>query len=333
MLAPLAVLLMTATAPAQDALTYEAVRQVEHGVQSPSVTFKPAVSGELDVLVECGGGEWTWKGALSPGVPVPVEMKGIQRGAHTCHVEVELRTGANETGAMAFDFEVASLDRVGLAASSADLDLDTDRLVVHATRAVTGAFLEVKGIGGAVIASANADLGDPTAPVFRWDDGGQEVIQLVVQAQDEHGFRSTLTLSPWSYAIPHEDVVFESGRHDIREEEAPKLESSWTELAAVLAKYGSVVEARLFVAGYTDTVGDPASNQVLSTRRAKAIATWFRTRGFTGTIAYQGFGESVLAVGTPDETDEAANRRSLYVVAADLPAISEQLPAQAWSEL
>jgi outer membrane protein OmpA-like peptidoglycan-associated protein len=71
----------------------------------------------------------------------------------------------------------------------------------------------------------------------------------------------------------------------------------------------------------------------LSERRARAIAAWFRRRGFTGPVSYQGFGETALAVPTPDETDEAANRRALYILAANPPPVSEQLPARAWKPL
>ena len=133
--------------------------------------------------------------------------------------------------------------------------------------------------------------------------------------------------------IPHEDVVFASGSHAIPGAENPKLESSWTSVSEVFAKYGAVVEVKLYVAGYTDTVGDAGSNQGLSERRARSIATWFRQRGFAGPVFYQGFGESVLAVQTPDGTDEQANRRALYVLAAQAPPVSPPLPRSDWKQL
>ena len=110
------------------------------------------------------------------------------------------------------------------------------------------------------------------------------------------------------------------------------LAGDWSATVA-LPKYGSVVEVRLYVAGYTDTVGAAAGNQALSERRARAIATWFRNRGFTGAVQYQGFGESVLAEPTADEVDHAANRRALYILAAQTPPISTALPRSAWKAL
>ena len=88
----------------------------------------------------------------------------------------------------------------------------------------------------------------------------------------------------------------------------------------------------LYVAGYTDTVGDAASNLRLSTSRAKSIAVWFQAQGFDGHIYYQGFGEKVLAVPTADNVDEAQNRRSLYVVAAT-PPVSASFPGAQWTKL
>ena len=74
------------------------------------------------------------------------------------------------------------------------------------------------------------------------------------------------------------------------------------------------VPVKLFIAGYTDTVGTPADNRKLSLERARAIAAWFRDRGLPLPIEYAGFGEEVLRVKTPDETDNAANRRADYIV-------------------
>ena len=62
-------------------------------------------------------------------------------------------------------------------------------------------------------------------------------------------------------------------------------------------------------------------------------ASWFQKRGFPGAIWVQGFGESVLAVGTPDETDEPANRRCVYVLSAQAPRPSPDLPKAAWTRL
>ena len=73
------------------------------------------------------------------------------------------------------------------------------------------------------------------------------------------------------------------------------------------------------VIGYTDTVGVRVGNQLLSLNRAYEIAKYFRQHGVTVPIRYTGFGEDVLAVQTPDETDEVRNRRARYVLAVENP--------------
>ena len=65
-------------------------------------------------------------------------------------------------------------------------------------------------------------------------------------------------------------------------------------------------------------------------RGAKTIAGWFRSRGFNGEIRYQGFGEGALAVATADETNELRNRRAKYVLAAEEPARSGDIPRSQW---
>ena len=90
---------------------------------------------------------------------------------------------------------------------------------------------------------------------------------------------------------------------------------------------------KLYLAGYTDTVGDGGGNQALSERRARSIAAWFRNRGFSGEIAFQGFGERGQAVQTGEGVDEARNRRAVYILAASPPPTSPGLPGSNWSRL
>jgi outer membrane protein OmpA-like peptidoglycan-associated protein len=205
-------------------------------------------------------------------------------------------------------------------------------LLVRPSRPLTKVDVERIGVGGVQLGGVETDLTDPSQPRARWTPD-EEVLKLKVVGTDAAGLSGFLELSPWSYEVPHEDVVFASGSHALDPAELPKLEQAWRDVQAVLAKYGDVVTIQLFVAGFTDTVGAAASNEGLSQRRAQTIARWFRERGFTGAVHHQGFGERVLAVATPDETDEAANRRAVYILAAEVPPVSEGLPAQAWTRV
>ena len=91
--------------------------------------------------------------------------------------------------------------------------------------------------------------------------------------------------------------------------------------------FSSAIEnrkANLYVAGYTDTVGNASSNQALS-QKSKAIGIWFQKKGFEGKIYYQGL-VKVHLLFTGDGVDKAENRRALYIVVAEAPPKSSDLP-------
>ena len=94
-----------------------------------------------------------------------------------------------------------------------------------------------------------------------------------------------------------------------------------------------VLEIKLFIGGYTDTVSDRSYNQGLSERRAKSISNYFRAKGFSLPVYYQGFGEDALAVETDDSVDEIRNRRAIYLLAAWPPKQSANFPRANWRKL
>lgn len=320
---------LAALAAAQQSLTMEAVTRVEIGRQDPSVTFKSAVDGRLVAKLDCGGKAFALDRGMRPGATATMTLAGLPEGETGCSGTVRLEEPDGAFAEMPLQLSVARLGTLRFDIRQDDVDLKQHTLLVHPSRPLAAAEAELIGVGGVVLERTDATLVDPANPTFRWTTD-EEVLKIVVVAEDEAGIRAQLTLSPWFYAIPHEDVVFASGSADITGAEAPKLERCWADVRRVLDKYGSVVDMELFVAGYTDTVGTSASNQGLSDRRARAIAQWFVRRGFPGTVWYQGFGEEVLAVPTPDETDALPNRRAIYVLAAEKPPVSKDLPRQDW---
>ncbi|MET0410467.1 MAG: OmpA family protein, partial [Polyangiaceae bacterium] len=99
------------------------------------------------------------------------------------------------------------------------------------------------------------------------------------------------------------------------------------------AKHGSLGTIRLFIAGHTDTVGSREHNLALSSKRARAIAAWFRKSGLSLPIAYQGFGEQALKVVTADEVDKLDNRRVDYVLGLEPPRFKVSGKVPSWSAL
>jgi outer membrane protein OmpA-like peptidoglycan-associated protein len=128
-------------------------------------------------------------------------------------------------------------------------------------------------------------------------------------------------LVPWSVVVEHEDVNFRTDSAVIDPEESKKLDAAVEKIGAIIKRSEKFMKMKLYVAGHTDTVGPADKNRKLSLARARAIAAYFRGHGIALPIAVAGFGETVLKVQTPDETDERANRRADYVLgpAAGVP--------------
>ena len=68
---------------------------------------------------------------------------------------------------------------------------------------------------------------------------------------------------------------------------------------------------RFRIEGHTDSVGDTASNQALSERRAAAVREYLIAKFGVNParLVAVGMGETQLLVPTPDETSNARNRR------------------------
>jgi outer membrane protein OmpA-like peptidoglycan-associated protein len=158
----------------------------------------------------------------------------------------------------------------------------------------------------------------------------EAVARIEVFVYDTAGYYKGVALTPWSVAVPHEEVNFKTDSADIADAEKPKLEASFTHVTEALAKHPEIRGVRLFIAGHTDTVGDADYNVRLSRARAQAIAKWFRQRGLRIGIGWEGFGESALLVKTADDVDEPRNRRVDYILSADEPTFKSTGAHPAW---
>jgi outer membrane protein OmpA-like peptidoglycan-associated protein len=122
--------------------------------------------------------------------------------------------------------------------------------------------------------------------------------------------------------IPHQEVVFASGKSDITDEEEAKLREPLRLLKDAASKYAAQMNVQLYVAGHTDTVGKAQDNQLLSEKRARAIAAYFAEHGLTGMpILVRGFGEGAPVVKTADNVAEAKNRRAQYIISSFVPEL------------
>jgi hypothetical protein len=324
---------LSTAAVGQDAITLSVQRYAQQGFGHPSLTLHPAVNGHIDVSLRCAHKRFSTKTAISPDTDITLDLVGLPTGQHNCTGVLTLTAADGTTGEMPLSINVGLFPALNLTVSQTDLDLDGRTLRLQSSRPLNHVAVVVLGPDGTAIANGETSGQNSDRVDLSWSLHTDEAVKLVVTATDTFQLSGQLDLSPWAYNIPHEDIVFGTGVAAVPSSESFKLEAAWLELTEVVQKYGKVVKVNLYIAGYTDTVGPTTSNQSLSTSRAQAIARWFRRRGFSGEIHTQGFGESVLAVPTPNETEHAENRRAIYMLAAQPPALSVVLPASRWTRL
>jgi outer membrane protein OmpA-like peptidoglycan-associated protein len=109
--------------------------------------------------------------------------------------------------------------------------------------------------------------------------------------------------------IAGENIKFETGSVKVSEVSRKLIES----IGAVLVRCPGTVTIE--VAGYTDTVGDPAANKPLSQHRAEAVADLLKAGGAPADrLTSVGYGEEKPLA--PNDTDEgrAENRRIEFTV-------------------
>lgn len=172
----------------------------------------------------------------------------------------------------------------------------------------------IGGVGGAVVGGLlGGVIGGKTARVVGAVAGGAvggyvgyKMDQQIKELEEETegtGIDVTETDGGSAFLVNLPDVTFTTGSYSI----SPSFQSALDSVAANLVKYpNSIVD----VYGHTDTVGTASSNQLLSERRAQAVANYLTSRGVgSARLRWQGFGESQQRVQTGDNVNEPLNRR------------------------
>ncbi len=205
------------------------------------------------------------------------------------------------------------------------VDLAAHKLEVKLSRPCEKVRLKVLGQSGAVLAEIEKPFnGAPAGTVLEvsWTPSSEEAVgRIEVWGHDTTGFFSGVAITPWNMTVPHEELNFETNSDVIRASEAPKLEASLQLITDAVSKHTDLGPITLYVVGHTDTVGSPESNLVLSRKRARSIAAWFKSRGIKIAIAWEGLGQSALLVKTGDQVDEPRNRRADYILSLDPPKL------------
>ena len=272
-------------------------------------------------------------------------MQWKQKGAQAKYqLDVKARRREGDVSG-AFGFEIVKTKAAGKVGklkvrSSREDIVKRNKAQYESTFALARYEFKVYDSDGEVAAAGSVDDANvPPGGTFEVTWPATEVFMIWVRGEDEFGRFTEYKLVPWAVEIPHTEINFDSGKWDIKNDEAPKLDDAvavaFHELIA-LEKVNDAVNAnlspQLYIVGYTDTVGNAGSNQKLSNSRAKQIAQYFYEKGFWAEIFYAGMGERGLRVETDDNVDEVRNRRALYLIGVQKPAGGGQIPSS-WKRL
>jgi len=206
------------------------------------------------------------------------------------------------------------------------VDLANHRLEMRLSQPPADVEIVVTADSGEQLASDRHDFtGRPAGSplIVTWTPSSDApAARIELRAHDTAGGFAGMAIVSWSLSIPHEEVVFKTDSAEIMDSERPKLEASLQLISAAVAKHKDEFgHPTLFIAGHTDTVGGNSYNLKLSQARAQSIARWFKSHGLRIAVAYEGFGESALAVKTADNVDEPRNRRVDYILSVEEPAL------------
>lgn len=326
---------------ATDPVSYEFSPQTDaQGKAFLTVTFNESAEG-VEIVIKGDDGNTIKKKVGNVGAGKDIKIGWTQKGPQVKY-EMEL-TGEALSGNFTFEIiKQAAKGKVGKLKfmSSREDIVDRKQAKYETSFALTSYEYKIIDDDGDVIASDIVTGGVSAGDTFtiKWTSPAN-VFMVEVRGEDEHGRFVEDRRVPYSADIPHTEVNFDSGKFDIKPGEVPKLDEAvavaFHELDA-LDRVNEAVNAnltpQLYIVGYTDTVGDPGKNQVLSQSRAKAIAKYFYEQGFWAEIYYAGMGERGLRVETDDSVDEVRNRRALYLIAFQKPAGGGQIPGS-WTKL
>jgi len=308
------------------------------GTASPAIVIKNKrdIKTVEFVLTDANNKRQTVRAAnLGAGSVRNVSFKhGAGTLAYKADVNVVWGDGEKDTFTLAFD--ATRVGKLAMDIKSEDVDIDARTLRARVNNPASSIELTVVGESGNELWSGREAF-DPPAPsgtnlALTWDEPSEKILYLQLKIYDVAGYWVGMKITPFSIEIPHDELVFDLGSAAVRADQSAKLEVTLGHVNDALAKHGTLLQLKLFIAGFTDTVGDNASNRALSFARAHSIASWFRKRGLKIPIYYAGFGEEVLAKQTPDETEEEANRRAVYILSSHTP-VGKDVPRNDWKGL
>lgn len=334
----LAAVILLAFSAFADAIDVAVTNKVMRGKGWPTVQvhiLEPIAGFKLS-LVRDDGTKFERKGGGKPGVIRYIELDHPEGVAHW-KGELTLNYPNGSTGSMPLEFDTEIIGPLQLTIDK-DKDVDVEGRKIRFKLNHPAGKVQLRVLMDTGAYAFDGDIPFDKEPAgtrleVAWPEKPGQVMRIDFRAYDTSGLFNGVEFTPWRIDIPHEEVNFDSGKWDIRDDERAKLDASYKLIDDAVTKFGRLAQIRLYVAGHTDTVGPKDSNLTLSLNRARSIGGYFRKKGLSIPVYYAGFGEDALLVGTPDETDELKNRRAQYIISIDDPTMTNVPFAAKWKRL
>ena len=300
--------------------------------KSPKFTLlvnKDVATASIDV--NAGGNRLKQrKGPQAAGGSIEFDLPHKKPGTLMWKGTIDVVFADKSTASMPLTFQTEILStNFTFGFAKEDLDLDNDRLHFKSQRPTSRVEVEVYGDEDELLASSAQDFENAVAtgesvPVSWNPKKKADVLRIHLKVFDDNGSFRASDSFPYSITIPHEDVVFDSGKSIVRADQEAKLQAALPEIEKATKRFGPAMRAagatvRLFVGGHTDTVGPSPTNVSLSQARATAIGRWFTKHGAPVAVYARGFGESMLKIETGDNVDNELNRRADYDISVNGP--------------
>lgn len=317
---------------------YKVQNVVQKGNKMPQLVLKATgdiQQGTVQFERDDGDASSVELGNLEEGQTkqIPIDQSS---GTHDYEVTIEAEGAGGEQGESVettFETTVTVAEPLELSVDEERARIAEGQLDVRSNRPLERVELTITDSDGETLQAGTQSVGGSRTFQVTWPDDA-EIGSIELKAYGPHGFWRGLQLQPFWVKIPHKEVRFQFGEADWKDDQVSKLRDSLDKIREAMQEHRNKgLDMKLYIAGYTDTVGSKSSNRDLSRKRARAIGDWFRQQGLGIPVYYQGFGEDVLAVETPDETEKKANRRAIYILGNATPPTSETIPRSNWRPL
>jgi outer membrane protein OmpA-like peptidoglycan-associated protein len=215
----------------------------------------------------------------------------------------------------------AESDAARAQAAKTQAESDAAKARTEATEAQSEAAKAKSDMADSQAASANAlsaaqaDADQSRLNALRSEQSAQQ------SEKDKAAMRRQLTLqlntilqtrdSARGLIVNMSDVLFDTGKYSLK----PVAREKLAKIAGILLAYPAL---NIEVDGFTDSVGNDASNQRLSENRATAVRDYLVNQGVTtGSVTSKGFGNSQAVATNDNAAGRQMNRRVELVVSGE----------------